>query len=142
MISALRLLVADVLALYLKTKSCHWHVRGPHFRDYHLLFDEQADQLLHIVDAAAERARTLGGEVVHSIGEVAKLARIAGNAPPPVEPEAMLEELERDNGELVAHLRALHDAADQAADRATASLVESWIDEGERRMWMLRSSRR
>lgn len=141
-VEGLRLLVADLVALYIKTKNFHWHVQGPHFRDYHLLFDEQAEQLLEVIDAAAERALKLGGDTVRSIGEVATITRVAGSDRNGIAAEAMLDELARDHRELARHLRALHQTADDAGDVATASLVETWIDEGERRAWFLRVTRR
>lgn len=141
-VDGLRLLVADFLALYVKTKNFHWHVQGPHFRDYHLLFDEQAEQLLVVIDAAAERALKLGGDTVRSLGEVATLTRVAGSDRSGIAAEEMLDELARDHRALARHLRALHQTADDAGDVATASLVETWIDESERRAWFLRATSR
>lgn len=140
-VEGLSLLVADLFALYVKTKNFHWHVQGPHFRDYHQLFDEQAEELLSVIDAAAERALKLGGDSVRSIAEVASRTRVVGNDQRGVPAEEMLDELARDHRELARHLRALHEAADDAGDVATASLVETWIDEGERRAWFLRATR-
>src|SRR5476649_2702419 len=130
---ALNLLLADVFALYMKTKNFHWHVSGPHFRDYHLLLDEQADQIFAMTDAIAERARKIGGIALHSIGQIAKLQRILDNDADYVTPLDMLAELRDDNKQMVAHMRETHALCDEHGDVATASLLEVWIDETERR---------
>ncbi len=135
--AALNLLLADVFALYLKTKNFHWHVSGPNFRSYHLMFDEQGDQIFAATDAVAERARKLGGMTIHSIGEIARLQRIADNDAAYVAPEDMLAELGDDNRRLVGFLRAAHAACDAHGDVASTSLIEVWIDEAERRAWFL-----
>src|SRR5919205_3906522 len=129
---ALNALLADLFALYLKTKNFHWHVSGPHFRDYHLLLDEQADQIFAITDPVAERVRKLGGTTLHSIGEIARLQRVKDNDAEYVTPLDMLAELRDDNLQLVSHMRETHDLCDEHRDVATASLLENWIDEGER----------
>lgn len=134
---AMNAILADVFALYLKTKSFHWHLSGPHFRDYHLLFDEQAEQLFAMTDPTAERVRKLGGITVHSIGHIARLQRIADNDADYVEPQDMLAELCEDNKTLAARLREAHDLCNRHRDVATASLIEVWIDETERRAWFL-----
>jgi starvation-inducible DNA-binding protein len=140
---AMNAILADVFALYLKTKNFHWHMSGPHFRDYHLLLDEQADQIFAMTDPIAERVRKLGGLTLHSIGHVARLQRIADNDAPYVEPLDMLAELREDNQTLAARLREAHDLCDEHRDVATTSLIEQWIDETERRAWFLfESSRR
>jgi starvation-inducible DNA-binding protein len=134
---ALNTLLADVFALYIKTKNFHWHMSGPHFRDYHLLLDEQADQIFAISDAIAERVRKIGGETIRSIGQIARLQRIADNDYEFVPPHGMLEELQSDNKALVHNLREAHQIASDANDYATTSLIEVWIDEAERRAWFL-----
>ncbi|MBN9023469.1 MAG: DNA starvation/stationary phase protection protein [Rhizobiales bacterium] len=134
---ALTGVLADLFALYLKTKNFHWHMSGPHFRDYHLLLDEQGDQIFAATDAVAERARKLGGMTIHSIGEIARLQRIADNDAAYVAPEDMLAELGDDNRRLVGFLRAAHAACDAHGDVASTSLIEVWIDEAERRAWFL-----
>lgn len=134
---ALNKALADVFALYLKTKNFHWHMSGPHFRDYHLLLDEQADQIFAMSDPLAERVRKLGGTTVRSIGHVARLQRISDNDADYVEPSDMLAELRDDNRALAASLRATHDLCDEHRDVASASLIETWIDETERRTWFL-----
>ncbi len=133
----LNLLLADVYALYLKTKNFHWHVSGPHFRDYHLLLDEQADQIFAIADPIAERARKVGGGTLRSVGHIGRLQRIKDNDADYVSPQDMLAELRDDNMQLAAHMRTLHDLCDEHRDVATASLLEVWIDEAERRVWFL-----
>lgn len=138
----LRLLLADVFALYLKTKNFHWHVSGPHFRDYHLLLDEQADELFAITDPIAERARKLGGSALRSIGQIAKLQRLSDNDADFVDAKDMLAELRQDNASLIVSLRRLHELCDEKNDVATASLIENWIDEAERRVWFLFESTR
>jgi len=135
--AGLNLLVADAFALYLKTKNFHWHVSGPHFRDYHLLLDEQADQIFAIIDAAAERVRKVGGRTLRSIGHIARTQRVLDNDAEYVSPEDMLAELRDDNMQLAAHLRVLHTLCDEHADVSTASLLETWVDEAERRVWFL-----
>lgn len=134
---ALNALLADVFALYFKTKNFHWHISGPHFRDYHLLLDEQADQIFAISDAIAERVRKIGGVTVRSIGHIARLQRIADNDADYVDPQDMLAELREDNRALVAGMQAAHDLCEEAHDVATTSLLEVWIDEAERRIWFL-----
>lgn len=133
----LNLLLADVYTLYLKTKNFHWHVSGPHFRDYHLLLDEQADQIFAIADPIAERARKVGGGTIRSVGHIGRLQRIKDNDADYVSPLDMLAELRDDNMQLAAHMRTLHDLCDEHRDVATASLLEVWIDEAERRVWFL-----
>ena len=135
--AALNRLLADVFALYLKTKNFHWHVSGPHFRDYHLLLDEQSDQILATTDALAERVRKVGGTTLRSIGQIAKLQRIRDNDAEFVTPHGILAELREDNKQLVAYLRETHDVCDEHGDVASASLIENWIDEAERRVWFL-----
>src|SRR5580692_7896675 len=135
--------LADVFALYLKTKNFHWHMSGPHFRDYHLLLDEQADQLYAMTDPIAERIRKVGGTTLRSIGHISRLQRIADNDADYVDPLDMLAELREDNQTLAARLREVHDMVDEVRDIATASFIENWIDETERRTWFLfESSRR
>ena len=136
-------LLADVFALYLKTKNFHWHMSGPHFRDYHLLLDEQADQLYAMTDPIAERIRKTGGATLRSIGHIARIQRVKDNDADYVEPLDMLAELREDNMTLAAQLREVHEVVDELRDIATASLIENWIDETERRTWFLfESSRR
>jgi starvation-inducible DNA-binding protein len=130
-------ILADVWALYLKTKNFHWHMSGPHFRDYHLLLDEQADQLYEMSDPIAERIRKVGGSTLRSIGHIARLQRVKDNDADYVEPLDMLAELREDNQSLAARLREVHELVDEARDIATASLIENWIDETERRVWFL-----
>src|SRR5229473_2955365 len=139
---ALRQLLADVLALYVKTKNFHWHMSGPHFRDYHLLLDEQADQIFATTDAIAERVRKIGGTTLRSIGEIGRLQRILDNDADFVTPLDMLAELRDDNKQLVAGLREAHAVCDEHDDVASASLLENWIDEAERRAWFLFESTR
>jgi starvation-inducible DNA-binding protein len=135
--SVLNALLADVFALYLKTKNFHWHMSGPHFRDYHLLLDEQADQIFAIGDDIAERVRKVGGTTIRSVGHIAKLQRIADNDQQFVDARDMLLELHADNRALVENLRSAHEVAGKANDYATTSLIEVWIDEAERRAWFL-----
>jgi len=130
-------ILADVFALYLKTKNFHWHMSGPHFRDYHLLLDEQAEQLFAMTDPIAERVRKLGGLTLRSIGHIARTQRVADNDAEYVEPLDMLAELADDNKTLGARLREAHNVCDEHRDVATASLIEVWIDETERRTWFL-----
>ena len=134
---ALNGLLADVFALYLKTKNFHWHMSGPHFRDYHLLLDEQADQIFAIGDDIAERVRKIGGTTIRSIGHISKLQRIADNDEAFVGAKDMLLELHADNREFVKNLRSAHELSSNANDYATTSLIEVWIDEAERRAWFL-----
>jgi starvation-inducible DNA-binding protein len=135
-------IIADVFALYLKTENFHWHMSGPHFRDYHLLLDEQADQLYGMTDPIAERIRKTGGSTLRSIGHVGRLQRIKDNDAEYVDPLDMLAELREDNMILAARLREVHGVVDEARDIATASLIETWIDETERRIWFLLESTR
>jgi len=135
--SVLNALLADVFALYLKTKNFHWHLSGQHFRDYHLLLDEQASQIFEITDAIAERVRKVGGTTIHSIGHIARLQRIADNDEEFVGPTEMLRELHADNKALVESLRAAHEVTSKANEYATTSLIETWVDEAERRAWFL-----
>lgn len=135
--SVLNALLADVFSLYLKTKNFHWHMSGPHFRDYHLLLDEQGEQIFEISDDIAERVRKIGGTTIRSIGHIAKLQRIADNDQEFVPARDMLLELHADNRALVESLRAAHEVASKANDYATTSLIENWIDEAERRAWFL-----
>jgi len=130
-------ILADVFALYLKTKNFHWHLSGPHFRDYHLLFDEQAEQLFGMTDAIAERIRKIGGPTIKSIGHISRLQRVLDNDADYVDPLDMIAELADDNKTLAARLREMHDVCDEHRDFATASLIEVWIDETERRTWFL-----
>jgi starvation-inducible DNA-binding protein len=135
--ASLAALLADTFALYLKTKNFHWHMSGPHFRDFHLLLDEHAAAIFAMTDPMAERARKIGGPTLHSIGEIARLQRLADNDADYVEPQDMMAELAEDNRQLAAEMRALHGTCDDYGDVATASLLENWIDEGERRAWFL-----
>ena len=130
-------ILADTFALYLKTKNFHWHVSGPHFRDYHLMLDEQADQLYAMTDPIAERIRKVGATTLRSIGHIARLQRVLDNDADYVEPLDMLAELAGDNQQFAARLREAHDVCDEHRDIATASLIEVWIDETERRTWFL-----
>jgi starvation-inducible DNA-binding protein len=139
---AMNAILADVFALYLKTKNFHWHLSGPHFRDYHLMLDEHADQLLAMTDPIAERVRKVGGTTLRSIGQIAKMQRIADNDAVYVEPLDMLAELREDNKTLAAELREAHNVCDEHRDVATTSLIETWIDETERRTWFLFESNR
>ena len=134
---ALNALLADVFSLYLKTKNFHWHMSGPHFRDYHLLLDEQSEQIFAITDDLAERARKIGGTTLRSIGEIAKLQRIADNDESFVAPLEMLRELMNDNKTLVKAMREAHETTDKHEDVATTSLLENFIDQAERRTWFL-----
>ncbi len=134
---ALNALAADLFALYVKTKNFHWHVSGPHFRDYHLLLDEQADQIFAVTDTVAERVRKLGGTTLRSIAHIARLQRIKDNDADFVSPQDMLAELRDDNLRLISQMRETHSVCDERRDVATASLLEVWIDEAERRVWFL-----
>src|SRR5580704_4744700 len=129
--------LADAFALYLKTKNFHWHVSGPHFRDYHLLLDEQSEQILGTTDDLAERVRKIGGVTLRSIGQIARLQRIPDNDEAFVAPQRMLTELCEDNRQLASRLRSAHALCDEYGDVASASLIENWIDEAERRIWFL-----
>src|ERR1700722_18459978 len=135
-------ILADVFALYLKTKNFHWHMSGPHFRDYHLLLDDQADELYAMTDPIAERIRKTGGSTLRSIGHIARTQRVLDNDADYVEPLDMLAELREDNQTLAARLREVHDMVDELRDIGTASLIETWIDETERRTWFLFESSR
>ena len=135
--AALNVLLADVFALYIKTKNFHWHMSGPHFRDYHLLLDEQADQIFAMTDPVAERVRKVGGLTVHSIGEIGRLQHILDNDADYVSALDMLAELRDDNKTLLATLRSAHVISEEQYDFATTSLIEVWIDEAERRLWFL-----
>ncbi|MBB4506291.1 Dps family protein [Rhizobium leguminosarum] len=135
--AALTALLADVFTLYVKTKNFHWHMSGPHFRDYHLLLDEQAEQIFAMTDDIAERARKIGGTTLRSIGQIARQQRLLDNDADFVTPEDMLSELREDNVQVVSLLREVHGLCDKHNDVATASLIENWIDEGERRTWFL-----
>jgi starvation-inducible DNA-binding protein len=135
--AAMNAILADVFALYVKTKNFHWHMSGPHFRDYHLLLDEHAEQLFAMTDPVAERVRKVGGLTLHSIGQIARTQRVLDNDAEYVEPLDMLAELADDNKTLAARLREAHNVCDEHRDVATASLIEVWIDETERRTWFL-----
>jgi len=135
--AAMNGLLADVFALYVKTKNFHWHLSGPHFRDYHLLFDEQADQIFAMTDPIAERVRKVGGSTLRSIGHIARMQRVMDNDAEYVEPSDMLAELREDNKALAGRLREAHNVCEEHRDIATASLIEVWIDETERRTWFL-----
>jgi starvation-inducible DNA-binding protein len=137
MSDALTGLLADLFALYLKTKNFHWHVSGPHFRDYHLLLDEQSEQILATTDAIAERVRKIGGVTLRSIGQIARLQRIVDNDEEFVAAPRMLAELCEDNTQLAVRLRSAHSLCDEHGDVASASLIENWIDEAEHRTWFL-----
>ena len=134
---AMNAILADVFALYLKTKNFHWHMSGHHFRDYHLLLDEHAEQLFAMTDVIAERVRKIGGLTLHSIGEIARIQRVLDNDADYVEPLNMLAELMDDNKTLAVRLREAHNVCDEHRDVATASFIELWIDETERRTWFL-----
>jgi starvation-inducible DNA-binding protein len=135
--AALNGILVDVFALYLKTKNFHWHLSGPHFRDYHLLLDEQGDQLYAMTDPIAERVRKIGATTLRSIGQISRNQRVSDNDADYVEPADMLAELCQDNKTLVASLREAHNVCDEHHDIASASLIEVWIDETERRTWFL-----
>jgi starvation-inducible DNA-binding protein len=134
---SLNALLADFYALYFKTKNFHWHMSGPHFRDYHLLLDEQADQIFEATDDIAERVRKIGGNTLHSIGEIKSHTRILDNDAAYVTPEDMLAELKGDNSDLVGRMREAHELTSEHNDVATTSLLENWIDQAERRVWFL-----
>ena len=139
---ALNPLLADTFALYLKTKNFHWHMSGPHFRDYHLMLDEQGEQVFAMTDDIAERVRKVGGMTLRSIGHIAKLQRISDNDADFVSAQDMLSELRDDNLNMAARMREAHEVCDDAGDVASASLLENWIDEAERRAWFLFESTR
>jgi len=130
-------ILADAFALYLKTKNFHWHMSGKHFRDYHLLLDEQAEQIFAMTDDIAERVRKLGGTTIRSIGHIARLTHVADNDAAYVEPQDMLSELREDNQALIGRMIEAHGLCDEANDVATASVLETWIDETQRRVWFL-----
>lgn len=134
---ALNAILADSFALYLKTKNFHWHQSGPHFRDYHLMLDEQGAEVFAMTDDIAERARKVGGPTLKSVGHIARLQRILDNDADFVTPQDMLSELRNDNKQLVGSLRQLHELTSSYNDSATTSLIENWIDEAERRLWFL-----
>jgi starvation-inducible DNA-binding protein len=134
---ALTILLADMFALYIKTKNFHWHISGPHFRDYHLMLDEQAEQIFAATDDIAERARKIGGTTIRSVGQISRQQRIQDNDADFVTPLDMLAELRDDNLEMAEHMRETHDLCDEHGDVATASMLENWIDEAERRTWFL-----
>jgi starvation-inducible DNA-binding protein len=134
---SLNMLLADMFALYLKTKNFHWHVSGPHFRDYHLLLDAQADQIFATTDAIAERVRKIGAKTVRSIGHISELQRIQDNNAEEVRAADMLGELRRDNAIVGFHLKTVHGLCERDDDIATASLIETWLDETEQRIWFL-----
>jgi starvation-inducible DNA-binding protein len=140
--AALTALLADVFVLYMKTKNFHWHMSGPHFRDYHLMLDEQGEQIFAMTDDIAERARKIGGTTLRSIGHIGRLQRLLDNDADYVTPEDMLAELRDDNKQLVGLMRQLHELTSEHNDVATTSLLENWIDEGERRAWFLFESTR
>src|SRR5580698_9511978 len=135
--ASLRELLADVFALYVKTKNFHWHMVGPHFRDYHLLLDDHGDQIFAMTDVVGERIRKLGGVALRSIGDIARTQRLQDSDEPSLSPETMLRQLLADNQELITYLRSTHEVCDQHNDVATASLIENWIDETEQRSWFL-----
>jgi starvation-inducible DNA-binding protein len=135
--AALTLLLSDVFVLYLKTKNFHWHMSGAHFRDYHLMLDDQGEQIFAMTDAIAERARKLGATTVRSIGQISRSQRISDNDAEYVKPLDMLTELRNDNAMLTRNMREVHSLCDEAGDVATASLLENWIDETEKRTWFL-----
>lgn len=140
--AALTMLLADVFTLYMKTKNFHWHMSGPNFRDYHLLLDDQSSQIFATTDPLAERARKIGGRTLHSVGQIAKLQRIADNDAGFVTPSDMLAELREDNLALRGYMSETHALCDEYGDVATASLLEEWIDEAEQRVWFLFESGR
>jgi starvation-inducible DNA-binding protein len=135
--AALTTLLADVFALYVKTKNFHWHMSGPHFRDYHLLLDDQGDEIFAMTDPVAERVRKIGGSTLRSVGQIARVKRILDNDAEYVTPLDMISELRDDNAQLTRSMRETHSLCDEAGDVATASLLENWIDETEKRTWFL-----
>jgi starvation-inducible DNA-binding protein len=140
--AALNSLLADLFAIYLKTKNFHWHMSGPHFRDYHLLLDDHGEQIFGMTDDVAERVRKIGGTTIRSIGQISRLQRIADNDAEYVTPVDMLSELREDERALVRSMRAVHALCDDAGDVGTASLLENWIDQSQRRIWFLFESSR
>jgi starvation-inducible DNA-binding protein len=136
-LEALKILLADAFALYLKTKNFHWHMSGSHFRDYHLMLDDQSEEILSMTDAIAERARKIGGTTIRSIGQISRLQRVVDNDAAYVEPSDMIEELRNDNAVLTKNMREMHSLCDKFGDVATAGLLENWIDESEKRTWFL-----
>jgi starvation-inducible DNA-binding protein len=134
---ALNMLLADVFTIYIKTKNFHWHMSGPHFRDFHLLLDEQGDELFSMTDEVAERVRKVGGTTIRSIGQICRLQRISDNDADFVTPKDMLSELHEDNKALTLSMRAVHALCDDSGDVASASLLENWIEEAQRRSWFL-----
>jgi starvation-inducible DNA-binding protein len=134
---ALNALLADVFAMYIKTKNFHWHVSGPHFRDFHLMLDEQADQIYAMTDGIAERVRKIGATTIRSIGHIARLKRVPDNDADYVTPMDMLAELRDDSTQLLTRMRQAHELCDEHGDMATTSLIENWVDETERRVWFL-----
>ncbi len=140
--AALNVVLADIFALYLKTKNFHWHMSGPHFRDYHLLLDEQGDQIFAMTDVIAERVRKVGGVTLHSIGEISRMQRVLDNDAPFVTPQDMLAELRDDNSELAKRMRTAHEICDEHGDVASTSQLEVYIDETERRTWFLAEASR
>ena len=136
-VPALNALLADLFALYLKTKNYHWHMTGPHFRDYHLLLDEQAGEIFASTDDVAERARKLGGNTLRSIGDIARLQRLKDDDRETAEPADMLRALRDDTDALVASLHELKAISDAAGDNATSGIVDTWTDQAERRAWFL-----
>ena len=140
--AALNPLLADIFVLYLKTKNFHWHMSGPHFRDFHVMLDEQADQILAMTDVVAERIRKVGGRTLKSIGQISRTQRIKDNDADFVTPKDMLAELASDNRQLIAELRQAHNVCSECRDFASTSLIEIWIDETERRNWFLFESTR
>jgi starvation-inducible DNA-binding protein len=134
---ALNSVLADVFALYLKTKNFHWHVSGPNFRDYHLMFDEQAGDLFEMTDVLAERVRKIGGNTLRSIGQIAKMTTVADNDADYVDPQDMLAELRDDNQQLIGRMRAAHGVCDEHNDKASTSILEQFIDSAEKRVWFL-----
>lgn len=139
---ALNVLLADLFTLYLKTKNFHWHMSGPHFRDFHLLLDEQANEIFNTTDEIAERVRKLGGITIRSIGEISRISRIKDNDATYVDPKDMLSELREDNKALVLSIKAVHSLCDETGDIASASLLENWTGEAQRRIWFLFESTR
>ncbi len=135
--TSMNTLLADVFALYIKTKNFHWHMTGPHFRDWHLMLDEQATQIYEITDDIAERVRKIGGTTIRSIGQIAKLSKIKDSDEASMKPEAMLSELLADNRTLITRLRACHAVTESVGDYASTAMIEVWIDEAERRAWFL-----
>lgn len=140
--ASLNTLLSDVFALYMKTKNFHWHVSGPHFRDFHLMLDDHATEIFAMTDDVGERVRKIGGQTLHSIGEIAKRQRIKDNDAEYVTPQDMLSELAEDNRHLASSMRGIHDMCDEFRDFSTASLLENWIDEAEERNWFLFESTR